>query len=78
MGLVNPSRTSSSSVTLNFLTRAGQQAQTATIQMPPFTQIQYSDIFATYGLSPQENMTVVDTATSPVFRVPVGGGQPDE
>jgi hypothetical protein len=67
MGLLNPSRTSAASVTLNFLARAGQQVQTATVQMPPFTQIQYNDIFAAYGLSPQENMTVVDIATSPVF-----------
>ena len=67
MGFVNPSRTASSSITLSFLTGSGSQVQTATVQMPPFTQIQYSDIFSTYGLSAQENMTVVDNATAPVF-----------
>jgi hypothetical protein len=67
MGFANPSRTATASVTLTFLSRSGSTVKTEALTLAPFVQIQINDIFAFYGISSQENMTVAYVSDTPVL-----------
>ncbi len=67
LGFVNPSRTAAASVTLAFLDGKGTALASAPLTLQPFTHIQYNDLFATFGLTPQDPVTAHYTSGVPVL-----------
>jgi hypothetical protein len=67
MGFLNPSRSASASITLGFLDGDGASIKGDAVTLPPFTQVQYADLFTTFALGPRETVTVTYAAGTPVL-----------
>lgn len=67
MGFLNPSRSASASITLGFLDGDGVSIKGDAVTLPPFTQVQYGDLFTTFALGPRETVTVTYAAGTPVL-----------
>ena len=67
MGFLNPSRTASAAITLGFLEGSGASIKGDAVTLPPFTQVQYPDLFTYFALGPRDTVTVTYAAPTPVL-----------
>jgi hypothetical protein len=67
LGFLNPSRSATASVSLGFLDGGGASIKADAVTLPPFTQVQYPDLFTVFGLGPRDTVTVTYGAGTPVL-----------
>jgi len=67
MGFLNPSRSVSATVALGFLDGDGASIKTDSVSLPPFTQVQYPDLFTVFALGPRDTVTVTYATGPPVL-----------
>lgn len=67
LGFVNPSRTVTAAIALDFLNAKGAVLKSTTLTFPPFTYLQYNDLFAYFGIAYQDPVTIHYASNTPVL-----------
>lgn len=66
-GILNPSKEKSANINLKFLSKDGILIKEVNLNLDPWVHVQYNEIFSFFGLTPQEDVTLLINSSIPVF-----------
>lgn len=67
LGLVNTSKTENAQINLKFLSKSGNLIKETNLTLNPWVHIQYNDLFSYFGISAQEDVSILINSSVSIF-----------
>lgn len=67
LGILNPSKNQTIQANLKFLDKNGNLIKETNLSIDPWVHIQFNDLFSFFGITPQEDVTILINSNVPIF-----------
>ncbi len=67
IGIINPSKTEKAQISIKFSNKKGSLIKEANVELDPWVHIQYNDLFSYFGITPQEDVSIILNSSVPIF-----------
>lgn len=67
LGILNPSKSQVSQIDLKFINKNGSLIKETNLNIDPWVHIQFNDLFSYFGITPQEDITILINSNVPIF-----------